>query len=243
MTQNSIPRPEYPRPQFVRENWLNLNGAWQFEIDAGDSGIHRGLKDKKLSGEILVPFCPESKLSGVEYVDFMPAVWYRREVKIPAAWKKYPRLRLHFQACDYETTVWVNGSEVARHRGGFTPFFAEIGHLVKPGGKAQIVVRARDDNRIAKASGKQSNSYGNAGCHYHDNGYMNCLAGAMGLTWAKPPLGLGVFFPCKIPPKLLSNRQAGDCTRTSKGERTSVATTLIFSLCSDLPIHEKRLKL
>ncbi|NLB70134.1 MAG: beta-galactosidase [Lentisphaerae bacterium] len=252
MTQNSIPRPEYPRPQFVRENWLNLNGAWQFEIDAGDSGIHRGLKDKKLSGEILVPFCPESKLSGVEYVDFMPAVWYRREVKIPAAWKKYPRLRLHFQACDYETTVWVNGSEVARHRGGFTPFFAEIGHLVKPGGKAQIVVRARDDNRIAKASGKQSNSYGNAGCHY------TRTTGIWQTVWLEPLPETAMERP-RITPELgnlrfhveipLSGPTAGKrvtaILKDSKGEivRTEVAADSDFSAMLDLPIPEKRLKL
>ena len=76
----SIPRPEYPRPQFVRKDWLCLNGSWQFEIDQGDSGLERGLLDRPLTGQITVPFCPESKLSGVENHDFLEAVWYRREV-------------------------------------------------------------------------------------------------------------------------------------------------------------------
>ena len=61
----NVPRPEYPRPQFVRDNWLNLNGQWQFEIDAGDSGLNRNLNQlgHNLPGEITVPFCPESALS------------------------------------------------------------------------------------------------------------------------------------------------------------------------------------
>src|SRR5665213_1370544 len=107
----SIPRPEYPRPQFQRSNWLNLNGAWQFEIDAGDSGIERGMLNRDLSGEITVPFCPESTLSGVGHKDFMNAVWYRKVVQIPAEWGSQDVL-LHFQAVDYDTTVWVNGTEL-----------------------------------------------------------------------------------------------------------------------------------
>src|SRR5689334_16064427 len=82
----SIPRPEYPRPQFTRPDWLCLNGEWQFEIDSGDSGLERGLLQRDLAGAITVPFCPESELSGVHNPDFMPAVWYRREVSIPAEW-------------------------------------------------------------------------------------------------------------------------------------------------------------
>ena len=83
----SIPRSEYPRPQFVRDQWLCLNGEWQFEIDHGDSGLERGLRDRELDQRILVPFCPESELSGIEHVDFMAAVWYRREVAVPVDWQ------------------------------------------------------------------------------------------------------------------------------------------------------------
>ena len=165
---NEIPRPEYPRPQFSRPEWLCLNGEWQFEIDAADSGLQRGLREKPaLDGRITVPFCPESSLSGIGHVDFMEAVWYRRDIAVPAEWARFPRLRLHFQACDYDTTVWVNGREVVRHRGGFTPFFAEIGDVAKPGETATVVVRARDRNRTeAQPAGKQSRGYANAGCHY-----------------------------------------------------------------------------
>ena len=81
----AIPRMEYPRPQMVRENWQNLNGTWEFEIDQGKSGKARRLfTAEKLSGSITVPFCPESELSGVGYKDFMSAVWYARTVEAAA---------------------------------------------------------------------------------------------------------------------------------------------------------------
>src|ERR1039457_5956997 len=141
-----IPRREYPRPQFVREDWVCLNGEWEFEIDSVDTGLERGLRDRSLRSRIKVPFCPESKLSGVEKTDFMLAVWYRRVVKIPKKWRGRQVL-LHFGAVDYDTTVWVNGVEVVRHRGGFTPFTADLSGVAGPGDKATIVLRARDDWR------------------------------------------------------------------------------------------------
>src|SRR3712207_2140430 len=103
----TIPRPEYPRPQSVREDWLCLNGEWQFEIDGGDNGYDRGLYtgERDLQRRIVVPFCPESSLSGIGNVDFMPAVWYRRSMVIPRDWEG-KRVQLHFQAVDYDTTVW-----------------------------------------------------------------------------------------------------------------------------------------
>jgi len=162
----SIPRSEYPRPQFVRSDWLCLNGQWQFEIDNGDTGLQRGLKDKaKLDTEITVPFCPESPLSGIGDEDFMMAVWYRREVEIPKDWKGRNVL-LHFQACDYDTTVWVNGEEVGRHRGGWVGFSFDITKVAAPGTKATIVVRARDNTRGNQPGGKQSDRYERYSCLY-----------------------------------------------------------------------------
>jgi beta-galactosidase/beta-glucuronidase len=160
-----IPRAEYPRPQFAREEWLCLNGEWEFEIDAGDSGLGRGLLARPLRDRILVPFCPESSLSGVGCVDFMPAVWYRRQVRIPETWQGR-RVLLHFQAVDYDATVWVNGSLVGRHRGGFTPFTCDLQGVAEPGETITIVVRARDDARSPQPRGKQSQRYENYGCLY-----------------------------------------------------------------------------
>jgi len=160
-----IPRPEYPRPQFLREDWLCLNGEWEFEIDPGDSGRERGLIERHLQDRILVPFCPESRLSGIHHTDFLTAVWYRRTVQVPAAWAGQ-RVLLHFQAVDYDTTVWVNGVEVGRHRGGFTPFTCDIADVAAPGETATIVVRARDDYRRPQPRGKQSPHYHNVRCFY-----------------------------------------------------------------------------
>lgn len=162
---SAVPRPEHPRPQFVRPDWLCLNGRWQFEIDQGDSGLDRGLLDRPLRDEIVVPFCPESKLSGVENTDYLNAVWYRREVAIPSAWKGR-RILLHFQGCDYDTFVWANGKEVGRHRGGMTPFACDLTDVAAPGKKVTLVVRARDNAREPMPTGKQAWTFENSGCHY-----------------------------------------------------------------------------
>ncbi|MDR3707556.1 MAG: glycoside hydrolase family 2 TIM barrel-domain containing protein [Capsulimonadaceae bacterium] len=161
----AIPRPEYPRPQFVRDEWLCLNGEWQFEIDPGDSGLERGLVARELANRIQVPFCPESPLSGIGNKDFMNAVWYRRVVDIPAGWAG-KRVLLHFQAVDYDATIWIDGVEAARHRGGFTPISVDVSSFWTPGKPVVIVVRARDTKEGPKPFGKQSQQYGSHGCHY-----------------------------------------------------------------------------
>ncbi|MFD8572605.1 glycoside hydrolase family 2 protein [Streptomyces sp. NPDC059639] len=160
-----VPRPEYPRPQFARDAWLNLNGTWQFEIDRSDTGLERGLRERELSDRITVPFCPESELSGIEETDFLEAVWYRRTVTVPADWTD-TRVLLHFGAVDHDATVWANGTEVARHRGGFTPFTADLGDMAAPGEELTLVVRARDTRHGPQARGKQATWYANSHCHY-----------------------------------------------------------------------------
>jgi beta-galactosidase/beta-glucuronidase len=160
-----IPRPEHPRPQLVRPDWVSLNGVWQFEIDQGDSGVERGLVDRELAASITVPFAPESQLSGIGVTDFLEAVWYRRSVDLPPQWAG-KRVLLHFQAIDHDATVWVNGVQVARHRGGFTPFSADLHGVAEPGERITIVVRARDTRHGLQPRGKQSTDYANRGVHY-----------------------------------------------------------------------------
>ncbi|HLH58473.1 MAG TPA: beta-galactosidase [Streptosporangiaceae bacterium] len=157
-----IPRPEYPRPQFRRDEWLCLNGVWQFEFDPADSGFERGLGERDLAATIVVPFCPESELSGLGDLDFHPAVWYRRTVTIPGSWAGL-RIILHFGAVDHDTTVWVDGVEAGRHRGGFTPFSCDLGPR---NGEIEILVRARDPKDTPQARGKQSQRYKPYGCFY-----------------------------------------------------------------------------
>lgn len=162
----NIPRSEYPRPQMVRDEWMCLNGKWQFEMDFGNSGIERQLyAEKNLSGEIIVPFCPESELSGVGYTDFIPAVWYKKTIILPDKWNE-KRVILHFGAVDYETVVWVNGIEAGRHKGGYINFSFDITKLLKDG-ENDIVVNAVDDLRSQKQpGGKQSHLYHSHGCSY-----------------------------------------------------------------------------
>ena len=120
-------RTEHPKPQFMRENWINLNGPWQFEFDFGNSGVARELyKNEKLYSNVIeVPFCPESKLSGIEYKDFMNAVWYRREVELTKK-QLEDRVILHFGAVDYFATVYVNEKKVGTHKGGSVSFSFDI---------------------------------------------------------------------------------------------------------------------
>lgn len=98
---NDIPRPEYPRPQFERTEWINLNGTWTYEFDLSNSGKNRKLFEaKSFNNTITVPFCPESKLSGVSYTDFINQMWYQRSLSIPAEWQG-KKILLNFGAVDY----------------------------------------------------------------------------------------------------------------------------------------------
>jgi len=163
---NMNPRQEYPRPQMVRQDWINLNGEWEFEIDNGNSGLDRKMYEKDhLEGKIIVPFCPESELSGVNNKDFMARVWYRKEIEIPESWKN-DRVLLHVDACDFESMVWVNGKLAGKHRGGYTPFCFDITDKLEDG-KGTIVITAEDDVRSGnQPGGKQSSLYHSYGCSY-----------------------------------------------------------------------------
>lgn len=163
---NDIPRPEHPRPDFERSAWQNLNGEWQFDIDDSRSGLEKGWSTGvEFPQRIIVPFCPESNLSGVAHTDFMNAVWYRRFFSLDDPMRG-KRLLIHFGAVDYDARVWVNGQEVARHRGGYTPFSADITDALKDG-KNELVVYAEDDVRSNfQPSGKQSHQLNSYGCMY-----------------------------------------------------------------------------
>ena len=162
-----IPRPEYPRPQFERTDWVNLNGQWTFEMDFGSSGEQRGWTNSKgLSKKITVPFCPESELSGIGYTDFIPCVWYQRNINIPAEWNG-KKILLHFGAADYETKVYVDGKMVGEHKGAGSSFNFDITSYVKAGQQANLVVRVYDNLRGGmQPGGKQCTALFSAGCSY-----------------------------------------------------------------------------
>lgn len=164
---NNIPRPEHPNPQFQRRDWMNLNGKWSFKIDKSKSGLAKKYyqPQTKFDRTINVPFCPESVLSGIEYKDFMDAVWYSREFTIP---EKYSGLRtiLHFGAVDYKATVYINGKEVGTHKGGYISFEFDITDYITDG-KNVLTVYAEDDTRNPlQPRGKQSEEYYSHGCDY-----------------------------------------------------------------------------
>ena len=162
----SMPRPEYPRPQLVRNEWINLNGEWDFTVDNALNG--RELEYYKKDGfdqKITVPFCPESPLSGIGNVDFKYCVWYRKDIEIPADWNG-KRIILHFGAVDYLATVWVNGEFVGKHKGGYTPFSFDITDKLKENGN-YVTLSAYDDTRSGNQPvGKQCQGYYSSGCSY-----------------------------------------------------------------------------
>lgn len=165
-----IPRPEYPFPQFQRNDWKKLNGEWEFSIDYGISGVDRKLYLPDSDGfneKITVPFCKESVLSEIGNIDFCECVWYRKRVTLPKGWmSKEKRVFLHIGACDYETSVYVNGTSFRPHIGGYIHFSYDITDALCDG-ENTIVIRALDLLRSQRQpGGKQSTGYYSHGCSY-----------------------------------------------------------------------------
>ncbi|WP_062350002.1 glycoside hydrolase family 2 protein [Bacillus kwashiorkori] len=137
-------RSEYPRPQFKRSEWLNLNGEWEFNFDDHNIGLKNGwYSGKELFEEkINVPFAYQTKLSGVHDTTFHDVVWYKREVTIPENWGN-ERVILHFGAVDYRAWVYVNGQQVGFHEGGHVSFSFDITDFLTYKTET-IVVRVED---------------------------------------------------------------------------------------------------
>ena len=148
-------RPEYPRPSFVRENWVNLNGKWDFEIG----------KDNVFDKVIEVPFCPECRLSGIEHKDFMYDLQYRKTVEITAE-QLTGSVIINFGAVDYECTLFVNGKQAGYHKGGYISFAFDITEYLYEG-ENELIVAVKDDTKNpAIPMGKQSDRFESYGCSY-----------------------------------------------------------------------------
>jgi beta-galactosidase/beta-glucuronidase len=143
--------PEYPRPQLVRSEWLSLNGLWDFALLSKTAPMPTEYYQK-----ILVPFCVESALSGVEQpVTPYDRLWYRRSFEVPASWSDC-RVILHFEAVDWETAVWVNGAYVGSHRGAYDRFSFDITEFLTGRPQQELVVSVWDPTNFeSQPRGKQ----------------------------------------------------------------------------------------
>ncbi len=161
------PRPEYPRPQFERSEWINLNGEWSYAFDFSKSGMERDLPNSPgFKDKIIVPFCPESKLSGVGYTDFIEAMWYQRKFEIPERWNG-KRVVLHFGGVDYQSDLYIDGKLVGSHFGGTSSFNYDITKYIVFGKNHNLVLAVKDDVRSREQpGGKQCFSLKSAGCSY-----------------------------------------------------------------------------
>lgn len=184
--------PEYPRPQLTRKQWQNLNGVWQFAgAQAGDAPPF----GKSLDERILVPYPVESALSGIKRHE--DRMWYRRTFSVPRSWTAVPgqRLLMHFQAVDYDAKVWVNGHQVATHRGGYDAFSADVTDALKGAGPQEVVVGVTDEtDKTWQPVGKQRN-VADRGIFYTSN------SGIWQTVWMEP-VSTGHIDSLRITPDL-----------------------------------------
>ncbi|WP_305784676.1 LamG-like jellyroll fold domain-containing protein [Symbioplanes lichenis] len=174
------PLPEYPRPQLVRKDWLNLNGPWEF---AGAEAGQQPVFGKKLPEKITVPYPVESQLSGIERRE--DHMFYRKVVTVPLTWLGR-RVKLNFGAVDYQAKVWVNGKLVASHTGGYTAFTADITDALrlKGLGPQEIIVAVTDETGPNQPKGKQSLNPG--GIVYEPS------SGIWQTVWLEPVVAAGI---------------------------------------------------
>lgn len=191
---DALPRPEYPRPQFERTEWQNLNGTWTYAFDFSATGSQRDWqKSEGFADKILVPFCPESRLSGVAFTDFISCLWYHRSITVPAAWQGR-RIILHFGAVDYEASIYIDGKLVMTHFGTGSSFEMDITSFVQPGKAANLVLRVRDDLRSGRQpGGKQCERLNSYGCMY------TRTTGIWQTVWMEPVADNALLRVCATP--------------------------------------------
>ena len=174
MQNLNIPRPEHPRPDFMRDTFCNLNGVWQFAFDDADAGLTEGWYKPgyQLERTITVPFCYQSEASGIGPTDEIhPIMWYRRSFTVPEEMKGR-KILLKFGAVDFEAKVYVNGHAVGGHKGGYTPFELDVTPFLMEG-ENDLCVRVVDRPDPIQPRGKQ----------YWKQGLWSCLYTASSGIW------------------------------------------------------------
>jgi hypothetical protein len=203
--------PEYPRPQMVRSNWLNLNGIWQFQAGATNQAAPAG---QTLSGEILVPFPMESAISGVQA--YYPFSWYRRLFTVPSGWSGQ-RVILHLDAVDWESEVFINGASLGVHRGGYDPVSYDITSYLSGTGSQELIVRVYDptDNG-GQPRGKQT---------LYPGGIMyKSVSGIWQTVWLEPVPTIGIS-EIKLVPDIDNQRLSVGVTVS--GSTSGVSVTAV----------------
>ena len=179
LSRKDIPRAEYPRPQFVRSIWFNLNGEWEFAFDDADEGLNQGWFDgRSLPMRIVVPFGYQTALSGIDDKAVHEVVWYARSFELPDEFYKRDLL-LNFGAVDYACTVWINGQEVGHNRGGHVPLQFDISPYLQSG-ENRLTLRVEDRQSPQQPRGKQSYTGLPEGIDYY------CTTGIWQTVWLEP---------------------------------------------------------
>lgn len=211
------PLPEYPRPQFVRDEWKNLNGLWDYAITSSNAGV-----PTEWDGKILVPFPIESSLSGVKrQLDADEALWYRCEFIIPEGWQD-KNILLNFGAVDYDAVVYLNGTttrnRVATHTGGYTSFNADITSRINKEGTNTLYVKVLDPTDVrTQATGKQRINWEGTTIWYTP------CSGIWQTVWLEP-VNPKYIYDLKITPDLDNNKfnVALGLNRSASGDQVKV---------------------
>ncbi|MHA4896451.1 glycoside hydrolase family 2 protein [Pedobacter sp. PWIIR3] len=188
------PFPEYPRPQLQRKDWLNLNGKWDY---IGGKQVASALHPEKPIGfagqkeQILVPYCPESVLSGIERKQEIN-MWYKRDFQIPTSWKN-KKVIIHFDAVDHDATIFINGKKAGTHAGGYDSFSLDITAFLKSANN-ELIVAAHDPNDGRTPSGKN----GPRGDYTYTSGIWQSV-------WLEP-VGQSYIKNIRLTPDLSNNR-------------------------------------
>lgn len=184
-----IPRAEHPRPDRVRKDWLTLNGTWGFSFDQAKAGRkERWYQSFPAQTTIQVPFAYQSVLSGVENKEHCDVVWYHREFAVPQSMAG-KRVLLHFGAADQRADVWLNGTYLGSHEGGYTPFHFDVTDLTEAGGSYSLTVRCEDRLDFDQPRGKQSFRPEPFSCWYTP------VTGIWQSVWLE---GVGEYYPVDV---------------------------------------------
>ena len=229
ITADTIPLDEYPNPQLQREDWLNLNGLWNFAGSASETA-----EPDSYSQQIMVPYAMESALSGImQHYDY---AWYNREFTLPADWDPDDRIILHFEAVDWMCSVYVNGTEVVTdHKGGYLPFSVDVTDALKDGVNTLSVKVFDNTDAEGMTNGKQRPNAGGI--------FYTSVSGIWGTVWMEPVSSQAYIEDTVVTTDIdnstigLTVNQAGEAAATV--DVTVKAEDQVVATATGLPLNEE----